>query len=407
MMAQFEGVNTVHRISSPKLFSEDALFPPGVRAGELTFVATDARDATGQIHRDTGATSQARRSLYNLSTALGEVGQNMENLVSLWVLLTHYDDCDAVLRVLNEYFPEPSRAYPAVTVLGGAKLEAGCNLRMDAIASVSPNRGQLRVGEVPLAPGVRGHGVRSGDLYFLSGVDGSEQGAVGEDLYEAMSRQVNAILDRTVVILGSEGLSLSDVFRNHNFLCRMADPKTKDAHRDTRLKRLGSVFKPEEFPAQTRIGVSSLGKNVFQRSIFIATSHKGKKYVSSDKVRLTPGIFSQSVRVGDWLFVAGQDSIGLDQQTIGANDLAVQTNECLMHIKDIVEAAGAGLEDVVKTTVYLLDGQDRSLCMSTYRKFFTTQFTNHCMPTGLTIGIEDLHPGCLVEVDAVAYLGAR
>lgn len=397
----------MHRISSPKLFNEGSLFPPGIRAGELTFVTTDARDARGQIHGGTDATSQARRSLDNLNTALGEVGQNMEDLVSLWVLLTHYDDCEAVLRVLNEHFPDPNCAYPAVTVLGGTQLEAGCKLRVDAIASVSSNRGQLSVAEMPLAPGVLGHGVRSGDLYFLSGVDGSEQDAVSADPYEAMSRQVNTILDRAVVILGSEGLSLSDIFRNYNFLCRMGDPKSKDGHRDTRRKRLGSVFKPEEFPAQTRIGVSSLGRNILQRSIFIATSHRGKKYVSSDKVRLTPGIFSQSVRVGDWLFIAGQDSIGLDQQTIGANDLAVQTNECLIHIKDIVEAAGGGLEDVIKTTVYLLEGQDRSLCMSTYRKFFSTQFTNQSMPTGLTIGVERLHPGCLVEVDAVAYLGGR
>jgi len=406
-MAQVERSDTIYRISSSKLFDEGSLFPPGIRAGELTFVATDARDATGQVHGGTDATSQARRALDNLSTALEEVEQRLENLVSLWVLLTHYDDCDAVLRVLHEHFPDPSRAYPAVTVLGGVKLEAGCSLRMDAIASVSPHRGQLSVAEMPLAPGVRSHGVRSGDLYFLSGVDGREQRAVSADPYEAMSQQVNTILDRTVVILRSEGLSLSDVFRNYNFLSRMADPKSKDAHRDTRRKRLGGVFKPEEFPAQTRIGVSSLGKNILQRSIFIATSHKGKKYVSSDKVRLTPGIFSQSVRVGDWLFIAGQDSIGLDQQTIGANDLAVQTNECLTHIKDIVEAAGGGLANVVKITVYLLKGQDRSLCMSTYRKFFSTQFTNQCMPTGLTIGVEDLHPGCLVEVDAVAYLGAK
>ncbi len=45
--------------------------------------------------------------------------------------------------------------------------------------------------------------------------------------------------------------------------------------------------------------------------------------------------------------------------------------------------------------------------MSTYHKFFSTQFTNRHMPTGLTIGVEDLHPGCLVEVDAVAYLGSK
>ena len=74
-MAQVERSNTMYRISSSKLFDEGSLFPPGIRAGELTFVATDARDARGQVHCGTDATSQARRALDNLSTALGEVEQ--------------------------------------------------------------------------------------------------------------------------------------------------------------------------------------------------------------------------------------------------------------------------------------------------------------------------------------------
>ena len=74
-MAQVERSNTMYRISSSKLFDEGSLLPPGVRAGELSFVATDARDATGQVHGGTDATSQARRALDNLNTALGEVEQ--------------------------------------------------------------------------------------------------------------------------------------------------------------------------------------------------------------------------------------------------------------------------------------------------------------------------------------------
>ncbi len=74
-MAQAERSNNIYRISSSKLFDEGSLFPPGVRAGELSFVAADARDATGQVHGGTDATSQARRAPDNLSTALGEVEQ--------------------------------------------------------------------------------------------------------------------------------------------------------------------------------------------------------------------------------------------------------------------------------------------------------------------------------------------
>lgn len=395
------------RISSARLFDESSLFLPGVRAGEVTFVAQDARGPHGSTGDARDARGQARQTLENLRTALREVGQDLDNVVSLWVLLANYDHADAVASVLDEYFPSPQQAYPAVCFLGVTGLDGGCAVRMDAVASDSQDRSQISVSGVPLSKGSRCHGVRLGNLHFLSGVDAGGQAATGADLYAAMARQVNTILDRTEAILKSQGLALSDVFRNYNFLCRMPDPSAKAAHRDTRRQRLGTIFKPEEFPAQTRIGIRTLDQNILQRSVFVATSDRGKAYVSSDKVRMTPGVFSQSVRVGDWLFIAGQDSIGLDQQTIGAGDLVMQTNVSMMHIKDIVEAAGGTLDDVVKTTVYLLEGQDRSLFASTYQRFFKTQKRSQWMPAGLTLGVEDLAPDCLVEIDAVAYLRSR
>jgi 2-iminobutanoate/2-iminopropanoate deaminase len=113
------------------------------------------------------------------------------------------------------------------------------------------------------------------------------------------------------------------------------------------------------------------------------------------------------VRVGEWLFIAGQDSVSLDDKTIGGGDLAAQTEESMMHIKNIVEAAGATLDDVVKTTVYLLHDQDSAMFASTYQNFFKTHKRSQWMPAGLTLGVEALRPQCLVEIDAVAYLGSK
>lgn len=402
-----QGVSDVDKISSTSLFDERSLFLPGVRAGELTFVAQDARGPHGSTGAARDAVSQARYTLENLRTALCEVDQNLDNVVSLWVMLTNYNDADAVAGVLDEFFLRPQSAYPAICFLGVTALDGGCTVRVDAVASNGRHRNQISVPGVPLSKGNRCHGVSLGDLHFLSGVDAGEKPAAGADLYEAMAQQVNTILDRTEAILKSREMTAADIFRNYNFLCRMADPSATGAHRDIRRQRLGTIFKPEEFPAQTRIGVRTLGQSVLQRSIWLATSNRGKAYVSSDKVRMTPGLFSQSVRVGDWLFMAGQDSIGLDQQTIGAGDLVMQTIESMMHIKDIVEAAGGTLDDVVKTTVYLLEGQDRSLFASSYQSFFKTHKRSQWMPAGLTLGVEALAPDCLVEIDAVAYLGSR
>ncbi|MBI2359713.1 MAG: RidA family protein [Deltaproteobacteria bacterium] len=370
-------------------------------------MAQDARGPDGSIGAAPNARSQARQTLENLRTALREVKQNLDNVVSLWVLLTNYDDAEAVARVLDEYFPNPQRAYPAVCFLGVTGLDGGCAVRMDAVASDSPTRSQIDVPGVPLSKGNRCHGVRIGDLHFLAGIDAGEEATVGADLYSAMAQQVNTILDRTEGILKSQGLSLGDVFRNYNFLCHMADISVQAAHRDTRRQRLGNVFKPEEFPAQSRIGIRTLGQNVLQRSVVIATGDRRKTYVSSDKVRMTPSLFSQSVRVGNWLFIAGQDSIGLDQKTIGAGDMTIQTEESMMHIKDIVEAAGGTLDDVVKTTVYVLEGQDLAAFASTYQDFFKTHKRSQWMPAGLTLGVKALAPDCVVEIDTVAYVGSK
>lgn len=397
----------VETISSANLFDESSLFVQGTRAGELTFVAQDTRAPDGSIGGARDARSQARRTLENLRTALREVDQNLDHVVSLWVLLTNYNDADTVVRVLDEYFPSPQRAYPGVCFLGVTSLDSDCVVRMDAVASGSRDRSQISAPGVPLSKGSRCHGVRLGDLYFLSGIDAGEEAAVAADLYTAMAQQLNTILDRTEATLKSQGLALSDVFRNYNFLCHMADPTVQAAHRDIRHQRLGNVFKPEEFPAQSHIGVKTLGRNILQRSVSVAASNRGKVYVSSDKVRMTPGVFSQSVRVGDWLFIAGQDSVDLDHKTVGAGDLIMQTEESMTHIKDIVEAAGGTLDNLVKTTVYLLEGQDRSVFASMYQRFFTTHKRSQWMPAGLTLGVEALRPECLVEIDAVAYLGIK
>jgi 2-iminobutanoate/2-iminopropanoate deaminase len=397
----------VDKISPPNLFDQSSRFLTGVKAGELTFVAQDARGPDGSIGSARDARSQARRTLENFRTALSEVGQNLDNLVSLWILLTNYDDADALASVLDDYFPDPQRAYPAVCFLGVAGLDGGCAVRMDGVASDSQDRSQINVPGIPLSNGSRCHGVRVRDLYFLSGIDAGEEAATAADLYTAMAQQLNTILDRTEGALKSQGLSLGDIFRNYNFLCHLAEPSVQAAHRDIRRQRLGNAFKPEEFPAQSRIGVRTLEQNVLQRSVFIATSNRGKVYVSSDKVRKTPGVFSQSVRVGEWLFIAGQDSVSLDDKTIGGGDLAAQTEESMMHIKNIVEAAGATLDDVVKTTVYLLHDQDSAMFASTYQNFFKTHKRSQWMPAGLTLGVEALRPQCLVEIDAVAYLGSK
>jgi 2-iminobutanoate/2-iminopropanoate deaminase len=109
------------------------------------------------------------------------------------------------------------------------------------------------------------------------------------------------------------------------------------------------------------------------------------------------------VRVGDWLLIAGQDAVGFRREVLAAGDLARQTEITLSHVQYIVEEAGGTLDDLVKTTIYLTPGQDRDKFAAAYRRFLEQHATT--LPTGLTLEVVELSPGCLVEIDAVAYLG--
>ena len=408
-------------VRSKELFAEEPLFSQGIRAGEMTFLAQDGRGPDGLLGGASDAQGQARRSLENLETGLQALGQGLEDLVSLTVLLSDYADAREVAAVLDTAFPNPKKAYPATTFLGVMGLEGGCRVRMDAVATSSPEREQILVPDVPFALGNRCHGVRVGDLLILSGVDAAgSQGTAPQPVN--IEAQTVAVLDRIETILKSQGLSLGDIFRTFMFL---RGTEHRPGYRESRRKRYQGIFREDEFPANSGIYIQELGPDILLRSVAIAY-RKGKTYVSSPKVWQAPGSFSQAIRVGNWLFLAGQDSIGLNPQaeaktdhvdilspeyrptfryqTEAVGDLVGQTEVTLTHIKDILEAAGGTMDDVVKTTVYLVAGQERSTFAAAYQRFFKAHRSSSTMPAGLSLEVKELAPSCLVEVDAIALL---
>ncbi len=62
------------------------------------------------------------------------------------------------------------------------------------------------------------------------------------------------------------------------------------------------------------------------------------------------------------------------------------------------------MDDLVKTTVYLVAGQERSRFAAAYQRFFKAHRSSSTMPAGLSLEVKELAPSCLVEIDAVALL---
>lgn len=385
-------------IHSERLVTEN-LFAQASRAGEFLFVAQDGRSANA-APLGSSVDAQARQAFENLGAALGAAGLDLKDLVSLMIYLPGYSGAAEVAPVLNDVFGKHANDPPAATLVGVAALEADCRVRIDAIATTSRDRESFRHKDLPLAQGALCHGVRVGDFVFLSGVDATD-GYGGSAVPLSIQTQTTETLSRIRRILGSQHLSLGDLCRTFMF---MPGTKYRPGYGEARKAVYNGVFADDEFPPNSGIYLPTLGSNVLLRSVAIA--YRGeKRIVASPKVRKAPGSFSQSVRVGDWLWIAGQDAVSFNRVVESEDDLAGQVEATLRHLKDIVEEAGGTLDDVVKTTVYLVAGQDRARFARAYGDFFQRHLRAGKLPSGLSLEVQELSPRFLVEIDAVAYLG--
>ncbi len=385
-------------IDSSLLFSEKDHFSQGAAAGEFVFFAQDGRGLRGTVN-DLTPQGQTRAALENLQIGLKAVGLDLSGIVSLMVYLPRYEGAGEVSDIVAAAFGNDSKKTPAITLVGIANLDAGCRVRIDAIATTSGDRESFCHPDLPLAQGALCHGVRVGNLVFLSGTD-AMNGHGNSGLPSTIEAQTAETLARVKNLLGTQHLSLGDLCRTFMF---MPGTKYRRGYSEARKSIYHGIFADDEFPPNSGIYIPTLGPNVLLRSVGIA--YQGTKIiVASPRVRKAPGSFSQSMRTGNWLWIAGQDAVGFNREVENENSFEGQIEATLRHLKDIVEEAGGTLDDVVKITVYLIAGQDRARFAVAYRDFFRRYLRSSTMPAGLTLEVQELSPRCSVEIDAVAWL---
>jgi 2-iminobutanoate/2-iminopropanoate deaminase len=126
-----------------------------------------------------------------------------------------------------------------------------------------------------------------------------------------------------------------------------------------------------------------------------------KKPVHTNAAPAAIGPYSQAVRAGDYLFVSGQ--LGIDPATkkMIEGDAGAQAERALVNIRAILEAAGGTMADVVKTTVLLQSMDDFPKLNEVYARFFPGEH-----PARAAYQVAKLPLGALVEIEAIAYLGA-
>ena len=109
--------------------------------------------------------------------------------------------------------------------------------------------------------------------------------------------------------------------------------------------------------------------------------------------------YSQAIRSGSLLFLAGQ--IPLDPVTgkLVSGTIAEETERVLENLVAVLKAAGATLEDVVKTTVFLSNMADSPAFNEAYARYFPSE-----PPARSTVAVAALPLGVRVEIEAIAVL---
>lgn len=122
-----------------------------------------------------------------------------------------------------------------------------------------------------------------------------------------------------------------------------------------------------------------------------------RRIIFTDKAPGPVGPYSQAVRHGGLVFASGQVAIDPVSGEVVDGGVAEQTDLVLKNLRAVLEAAGSGLDRVLKCNVYLADIGDFEAMNEVYKRYFTKDY-----PARLTVAVGSMFGGLAVEIDAIA-----
>jgi len=124
----------------------------------------------------------------------------------------------------------------------------------------------------------------------------------------------------------------------------------------------------------------------------------------SIKTNLAPepvGPYNQAIRAGNFIYCSGQIAINPSNNKINClGDIKGETTQVLKNLKAVLNAGGASLEDVIKTTIFLTDLNNFQIVNDIYSEFFQ----NEPSPARACVEVSSLPKDVLIEIDCVAYI---
>lgn len=122
-----------------------------------------------------------------------------------------------------------------------------------------------------------------------------------------------------------------------------------------------------------------------------------KEVIQTDKAAAPVGPYSQGIRFGDFVFVAGEKGISPETGKIVEGGIAAETRQTLNNVKAILEEAGLSLDDAVRSVVYITDLSEFGTMNDVYAEYFQID-----PPGRTTVEVPALPAGAHVEIEITA-----
>lgn len=118
--------------------------------------------------------------------------------------------------------------------------------------------------------------------------------------------------------------------------------------------------------------------------------------ISTNKAPAAIGPYSQAIKTDGFVFTSGQIPLDPETAVIVGSNITEQAEQVMKNLSAVLEAAGTGFDNVVKTTCFLSDISDFADFNAVYGKYITSAPARSC------VAVKDLPKGALVEVEIIA-----
>jgi 2-iminobutanoate/2-iminopropanoate deaminase len=133
--------------------------------------------------------------------------------------------------------------------------------------------------------------------------------------------------------------------------------------------------------------------------ILLSGEDMNRNVIRTNKAPKAIGPYSVAIKTETLVFTSGQIGLNPENNELVSGGIEDQTRQVLLNLRNVLEAAGSKIENVVKTTVFLKDMSDFQKMNSIYGEFF-----NQDPPARSTVAVAGLPKGALVEIEVTALI---